>query len=159
MSRSFELESPDHFTAGAVGPPGERVFYLQARENGEVLTLKTEKEQVRGLAEYLEGLLAKSPVAPEEIPRDVALLEPIDPAWSVGAIGVGYDEAEDRIIVVVNELVLAVNAALAGCIVEPPPDLVVFEQANVQPEGIELAGLYQLAAELRDQLPGRQETA
>jgi uncharacterized repeat protein (TIGR03847 family) len=91
--------------AGAVGPSGQRVFYLQARESGPLLTLKTEKEHVRGLAEYLEGLLAKHPVAAEEVPRDLVLLEPVDPAWSVGAIGVGYDEAEDRIVVVVNELV------------------------------------------------------
>ncbi|MGH7335307.1 MAG: DUF3090 family protein [Candidatus Rokuibacteriota bacterium] len=105
MSQSFDLQGPDHFTAGAVGPSGQRVFYLQAREAGSLLTLKTEKEHVRGLAEYLEGLLAKSPVAADEVPSDLALLEPLDPAWSVGAIGVGYDETEDRIVVVVNELV------------------------------------------------------
>ena len=29
---SFEVDSPDHFTAGAVGPPGQRVFYLQSRD-------------------------------------------------------------------------------------------------------------------------------
>ena len=63
MSQSFDLQGPDHFTAGAVGPTGQRVFYLQARESGSLLTLKTEKEHVRGLAEYLEGLLAKNPVA------------------------------------------------------------------------------------------------
>jgi uncharacterized repeat protein (TIGR03847 family) len=105
VSQSFDLHGPDHFTAGAVGPSGQRVFYLQARESGSLLTLKTEKEHVRGLAEYLEGLLTKNPVADEEVPADLTLLEPIDPAWSVGAIGVGYDEAEDRIVVVVNELV------------------------------------------------------
>ncbi len=104
MSQSFDLQSPDLFTAGAVGPSGQRVFYLQARESGSLVTLKTEKEHVRGLAEYLEGVLAKTPVASEEVPGNLALLEPIDPAWSVGAIGVGYDEAEDRIVVVVNEL-------------------------------------------------------
>ena len=47
VSASFELDAPDHFTAGAVGPPGQRVFYLQAREGGTLVTLKCEKEQVR----------------------------------------------------------------------------------------------------------------
>lgn len=56
---SFEIDAPDHFTAGAVGPPGQRVFYLQSREAGRVLTLKVEKEHVRALAEYLAGLLAR----------------------------------------------------------------------------------------------------
>jgi uncharacterized repeat protein (TIGR03847 family) len=105
VSQSFDLQGPDHFTTGAVGAPGQRVFYLQARESGSLLTLKTEKEHVGGLAEYLDGLLTKTPVASEEVPRDLALLEPIDPVWSVGSVGVGYDEAEDRIVVVVNELV------------------------------------------------------
>ena len=56
---SFELDAPDHFTAGAIGPPGQRVFYLQSREGGRVITLKVEKEHVRALAEYLGGLLAR----------------------------------------------------------------------------------------------------
>jgi uncharacterized repeat protein (TIGR03847 family) len=105
VSESFDLHTLDHFTAGAIGAPGQRVFYLQAREAGGLVTLKAEKEHVGGLAEYLEGLLAKHPVADAEVPRDLALLEPIDPAWDVGAIGVGYDEAEDRVLVIVNERV------------------------------------------------------
>jgi hypothetical protein len=28
MNPSFEIERPDHFTAGAIGPKGHRVFYL-----------------------------------------------------------------------------------------------------------------------------------
>ena len=105
MSDSFDLQAPDHFTAGAVGPSGQRVFYLQARESSTLVTLKTEKEHVGGLAEYLEGLLAKNPVPGGEVSRDLALLDPIDPAWVVGAIGVGYDEAEDRVLIIVNERV------------------------------------------------------
>ena len=41
MSESFDLQGPDHFTAGAVGPSGQRVFYVQARESGSLLTLKS----------------------------------------------------------------------------------------------------------------------
>ena len=61
MSASFQLDGPDHFTAGAVGAPGQRVFYLQAREAGTLVTLKCEKEQVAALGEYLGGLLARLP--------------------------------------------------------------------------------------------------
>ena len=105
MSESVDLEAPDHFTAGAVGAPGQRVFYVQARQAGRVITLKAEKEQVGGLAEYLQGLLAKSPVASEEMPPDLGLLEPLNPVWAIGAVGVGYDERGDRVLVVANELV------------------------------------------------------
>ncbi|MGH7355951.1 MAG: DUF3090 family protein, partial [Candidatus Rokuibacteriota bacterium] len=59
MSESFELDAPDHFTAGAVGNPGERVFYLQGRQGRRLVTLKCEKGHVSALAEYLAGLLVK----------------------------------------------------------------------------------------------------
>ena len=83
MSASFEFVAPDHFTAGAVGPPGQRVFYLQSREKGALVTLKSEKEQVRALAQYLSGLLEKLPAVAERAPRTLALIEPLDVAWIV----------------------------------------------------------------------------
>jgi uncharacterized repeat protein (TIGR03847 family) len=104
MSASFEFVAPDHFTAGAVGPPGQRVFYLQSREKGTLVTLKSEKEQVRALAQYLSSLLEKLPAVAERMPRNLSLLEPVDAAWIVASIAVGYDEARDRILVVANEL-------------------------------------------------------
>ena len=102
MNPSFDLERPDHFTAGAVGPPGERVFYVQARERGTLVTLKSEKEQVRALGEHLAGLLDRLPDTGEAAPGDVALLEPIDAAWAVGSIGIGYDEPNGRVVVVLT---------------------------------------------------------
>jgi uncharacterized repeat protein (TIGR03847 family) len=105
MSASFELESPDHFTAGAVGPPGQRVFYLQAREGRTLCTLKSEKEQVRALGEYLSTLLERIPSSGEPAPTNLALLEPVDEAWAVGTIGVGYDEASRRVVVVLTGVV------------------------------------------------------
>ncbi|MFI5373104.1 MAG: DUF3090 family protein [Candidatus Rokuibacteriota bacterium] len=102
---SFEIDSPDHFTAGAVGPPGQRVFYLQSREAGRVLTLKVEKEHVRALAEYLGGLLARVKRPPEPARGGVELLEPLQPVWDVGTIAVGYDEGRDRVVVEASELI------------------------------------------------------
>ncbi|MGK2930258.1 MAG: DUF3090 family protein, partial [Acidimicrobiales bacterium] len=54
-------EDPDGFTTGAIGPPGERVFYLQAQENAAHTAVKLEKQQVLALAEYLAGLLHDLP--------------------------------------------------------------------------------------------------
>jgi uncharacterized repeat protein (TIGR03847 family) len=105
MSRSFEFERPDHFTAGAVGPPGQRVFYLQARQDGALVTLKSEKEQVRALGEYFGTLLERLPDSGEPKPTDLALLEPLEAAWPVGTIGVGYDEPNQRIVVVLTAVV------------------------------------------------------
>jgi len=91
-SPSFDFEAPDHFTTGAVGPQGQRVFYLQSRDARLVATLKCEKEHVGALADYLSGLLTQLGGPGAEALPEGALLEPAEPAWTVGAIGVGYDE-------------------------------------------------------------------
>lgn len=101
---SFDLEAPEHFTAGAVGPPGQRVFYLQARQGSTLLTLKAEKEQVAALGEYLAKLLAQVGAAEEPAPAAGDLLEPIVPAWAIASLGLGYDEASRRILVIASEL-------------------------------------------------------
>ncbi len=107
MSRSVDFTAPDLFTTGAVGPLGQRAFYLQAREGGVLLTLKVEKEQVSALAEYVAELLAKHPASAartEAVPGDLALVEPVAPAWAVRSLAVGYDEARDRVLIVAEEL-------------------------------------------------------
>jgi len=104
MSDSFELPSPDHFTVGAIGQPGARVFYLQGRQARKVVTLKVEKEQIAALADYVAGLLAKLPAA-SPVSTDLPLLEPVEPEWAVGSLGLGYDDSSDRLVVVANEAV------------------------------------------------------
>ena len=104
MSDSFDFSSPDLFTAGAIGPPGQRVFYLQAREGDALVTLKCEKEQVRVLGEYLGRLLERLSAPGSGPGSDLALVEPLTPAWIVGSIGVGYDEATDRVVLVIEEV-------------------------------------------------------
>jgi len=106
VSESFQLDSPDHFTTGAVGVPGQRVFYLQGRQAGALVTLKCEKEQVSALGEYLAGLLDKLPAGAEQGEAGKGdLLEPLEAAWPVASIGVGYDEGRGRIVVIANEQV------------------------------------------------------
>jgi uncharacterized repeat protein (TIGR03847 family) len=80
------------------------VFYLQGRQARTVVTLKVEKEQMGALAEYVAGLLAKLPEA-GAVPTDLPLLEPLEAAWAVGALGIGYDETADRLVVIANEAV------------------------------------------------------
>lgn len=102
---SFELRDPERFTAGTVGPPGQRVFYLQARQGELLVTLKAEKEQVGALGEYFASLLARLPgPAPPRL-EDLTLQEPLVPAWTVGTLTVGYDPGRDRVVVVAEEAV------------------------------------------------------
>ncbi len=103
---SFDLPSPDVFTAGTVGPPGQRVFFFQARDGETVVTVRCEKQQVAALAEYFDGLLDDLEPAPYGIAAgDLHLAEPFEEGWTVGPIGVAYDEPDDRIVVVLEELV------------------------------------------------------
>jgi uncharacterized repeat protein (TIGR03847 family) len=105
VSRSFHLPDPDHFTAGTVGPPGRRTFYLQVGELGDVVSFKVEKQQVAALAEYLASLMADLPEPSSPPSPAPALIEPVEPEWTVGGIGIAVDEADDRIVVVVHEMV------------------------------------------------------
>lgn len=105
MSQSFELPSAEHFTCGTVGAPGERAFYIQARQGRRLVTLKSEKEQVRVLGAYLAELLDKLPAGTGVKLPDAALVEPIEPAWSIASIGLGYDEDTKRIVIVATAIV------------------------------------------------------
>jgi uncharacterized repeat protein (TIGR03847 family) len=114
MSEDFELVDPMVFTAGAVGEPGHRVFYLQAQGAGTVVTLKCEKEQVGLLAEYFAGLLADLPTVDESsIPTLLDLVEPVVAEWTVGTLQVAWDELHDRMLLVAEELIPE-EAAAAG---------------------------------------------
>ncbi|MCB1260917.1 MAG: DUF3090 family protein, partial [Acidimicrobiales bacterium] len=92
MSRNASFDQPDRFTVGAVGEPGERVFYLQATQAADVLTLRLEKQQVAALATYLEGVLADTGGAPTLDPSiPLALVTPIEPDWTVGSLAIGVE--------------------------------------------------------------------
>lgn len=105
MSTSYDLPSPDVFTVGTEGPAGRRVFHLQVRDDALTLSLRCEKQQVAALAEYFDGLLDDLEPAPFGVsPADLGLVEPVVDLWTVGSIGVAYDEPADRIVVVLEEL-------------------------------------------------------
>ena len=105
MSSSFEIAEVDHLTAGAIGPPGNRVFYLQAGQGPQIVSLRLEKTQVAALVAYLAGMLADMP-PPGDIPSTgTELVEPVVAEWVIGSLGVTYDEEADRVVIVAEELV------------------------------------------------------
>jgi uncharacterized repeat protein (TIGR03847 family) len=113
MSQDFyDLHPVGHITADAIGPPGERVFYLQASHEDTMVTVVLEKEQVQALAisvdQMLEELEKRRPQSAAEMELisqyDLVLREPIDPIFRVGQLGLGYDEDSDLLIVVAQEL-------------------------------------------------------
>ena len=103
MTEAYDL-SAHRLCVGTVGPVGARLFLLQVRAGTTLLTLKMEKLQVAAMAETLAQVV-KGQQRPGHLPEDQALDEPTDPAWAVGTIGVSFDEVEDRVILVIEELV------------------------------------------------------
>ena len=55
--RRFLFDSPDRFLAGTVGEPGNRTFFLQARDGARIVSVALEKVQVAALAQRLTELL------------------------------------------------------------------------------------------------------
>ncbi len=105
MSRSFELPEAEWATVGAVGQPGQRTFYIQARQSEQLLTLKLEKQQVAALSQFIGEILADLP-APEN-PASAGseeLVEPVLAEWAVGSIQLAYDSSADRVVVLAEEI-------------------------------------------------------
>ncbi len=104
MSPPFDVEC-DHFTAGAVGPPGARVFHLQAGASSQLVSLRCEKQQVGALGEYFERLLSDLPEGGEGTAVPVELIEPVEDAFVVGSLVLGYDATLDRLVLLIQEAV------------------------------------------------------
>ena len=114
---SYDFNPANHFTTGAIGLPGDRTFFLQAGRGIEYVSMICEKEQMRALGEGLLSLLdqigeAFPQVADQEDEEEeeeraeaTDLIEPVIPVWRVAQLGVGYDEDNDLIVVLAQEMV------------------------------------------------------
>jgi uncharacterized repeat protein (TIGR03847 family) len=113
--RRYIFDPPDRFVAGTVGQPGERAFFLQAREGRRVVSVALEKVQVAVLAERLGALLDElgrrgitddeaieepAEVAVEEDGDDGGPLdEPLNEAFRAGSLTLGWDGGAGRVLV------------------------------------------------------------
>jgi uncharacterized repeat protein (TIGR03847 family) len=92
-------------TVGAVGPPGKRIFYFQARQDNELVSLKLEKDQVLFLAGGLSEVLADL-ATPGSVPTEseLELEEPVEAEWAVGSMQLAYDPVADRVMITAREV-------------------------------------------------------
>jgi uncharacterized repeat protein (TIGR03847 family) len=106
----FDFQAPDRFVVGTVGMPGERTFFLQARQGSLITSAALEKAQVVVLAERVDQLLdeaqgtrseegeipdAASPLLADSAPLDAPIVE----EFRVGAMALGWDEASRRVVI------------------------------------------------------------
>ena len=102
-------DAPDRFVAGTVGQPGERTFFLQAREGNRITSVACEKQQVSVLAEHLDRVLDEVlrrsagdiDVPPASVKaRDTDPLDaPINEEFRVGTMTIAWDPSIHRIII------------------------------------------------------------
>jgi uncharacterized repeat protein (TIGR03847 family) len=111
--RRFIFDPPERFVAGTIGEPGDRTFFLQARDGVRVVSVALEKVQVSVLAERLGELLdelarrgvevaAGDPIVevPDDLPGDTEPLdEPLNEAFRAGSLTLGWDVAAERVLV------------------------------------------------------------
>jgi uncharacterized repeat protein (TIGR03847 family) len=108
----YTFENPDRFVAGAIGQPGSRTFYLQARDGTRVITVSLDKVQVALLAERLTELLAevrsRGADVPEEPPEDevdrAPLEEPLVETFRVGTMAIVWDGDDESVVVEAREI-------------------------------------------------------
>jgi uncharacterized repeat protein (TIGR03847 family) len=108
----INLNPVDRITADALGEPGNRVFYLQARKGSRTVTIICEKEHVAALALAAEQVLlslaggdADAVVEPDPaIHGGMGLEYPLEPLFRAGQVNLGYDQANERLVVIAYEL-------------------------------------------------------
>ncbi|MFI5254029.1 MAG: DUF3090 family protein [Candidatus Limnocylindrales bacterium] len=107
MSRRIHVfDRPDRFVADAIGVPGQRTFYLQARDGQRVVSVILEKVQVAAMAERLVQLLSAVSERGVELPPDLRTVddaapldEPLRESFRVGTIVLGWDDRRRRVMV------------------------------------------------------------
>ena len=109
--RRFIFDPPERFVAGTIGEPGDRTFFLQARDGGRVVSVVLEKVQVAVLAERLGRAPRRARPARRRrrpTPRggDSAraadtgpLDEPLNEAFRAGSLTLGWDGDAERVLV------------------------------------------------------------
>lgn len=108
MPDPIELDFIDALGAGAVGEPGQRAFYIQARSESAQLTVLVEKEQIALLAAeavaFLDRIADEYPEDAITLPPAVAeLREPTVPLFRARMIGLGFDPERELVLIELRE--------------------------------------------------------
>jgi uncharacterized repeat protein (TIGR03847 family) len=104
----IELDDVDGLGAGAIGQPGHREFFIQARTESTQLTVLVEKEQVDLLATeavaFLDKIADNYPELPFELPvTQSSLHEPTVPLFRARLIGLGFDPDRELVLIELRE--------------------------------------------------------
>jgi uncharacterized repeat protein (TIGR03847 family) len=129
------FDPPERFVAGTVGTPGERTFFLQAREGRRVVSVALEKQQVVALAERMDQLLDElmgsdtrgvvPAVAPLDLDDTEPLESPIEEEFRAGTMTLSWDPDAERVVIEVfpySEAAVVAPDQVDEDFEEPEPD-------------------------------------
>jgi uncharacterized repeat protein (TIGR03847 family) len=110
-TQEIDLKPVLHITVDAIGEPGKRVFYIQARGEDETITLLVEKIQIQTLAigveQFIIELAQRFPDLPEIVSDydevEMHIQPPVDPLFRTGELGLAYEQDGDYLILVARE--------------------------------------------------------
>jgi uncharacterized repeat protein (TIGR03847 family) len=133
------FDPPERFVAGTVGPPGQRTFFLQARDGARLVSVALEKQQVAVLAERLDDLLDElmsaeetgaliPAVAPHDLEDTAPLDQPIEEEFRAGTMTLSWDAADERVVIEVfpfNEAAVVSPEQVDEDFTEPEPEEVL----------------------------------
>jgi uncharacterized repeat protein (TIGR03847 family) len=130
----IELDPVDRLTADAIGPPGSRTFYIQARKDDQLVTLLVEKQQVQLLSASVVEILSRIGKETGQGPAEEAmqLEEPIAPEWRAGRLSIGYNEERDLLLLEVEEAIDEGEGSEEEAAPEPDPVRAEIEQALLE---------------------------
>lgn len=109
--RLIELRPVDHITTDAIGPAGQRVFYIQAWKEERIISVIVEKMQIQSLAVGVEQFLADLNTRYTDLPNASADYDedqmhvhpPVDPLFRAAQLGLGYDPEQDLVALELRE--------------------------------------------------------
>jgi uncharacterized repeat protein (TIGR03847 family) len=110
------FDPPERFVAGTVGEPGQRTFFLQARDGIRITSVALEKQQVQILGERIDELLDElmaaggiasliPAITPVEQVDTGPLDQPIVEEFRAGTITLSWDADDERVVVEVFPVV------------------------------------------------------
>ncbi len=114
-----DLNPVTHITAGAIGTPGKRTFYLQGRQGAHIVTLLAEKEQIAALSTGIDQLLERLGGGRQTVQvtaTEMELSQPIEPVFRIGQLGLGYEAEHDLLVIVAYEVSEEENPATVNVV-------------------------------------------
>lgn len=108
----IDLKPVSHLTADAIGPPGQRVFYIQGATDEQTISLIIEKFQLQtlmiGVEQFLVEIRQRYPQLQEAgssyEENSMHIDPPVEPLFRVSELGLSYDVDGDLVGLIAREV-------------------------------------------------------